>query len=71
MGHPLSTCLCTGAAARRHPQQHARASQPMADNYALATDEQTDEQTTRWISPSHKAPLCGGGLKQILNCYPV
>ena len=44
MGHPLSRCPCVAAAASRSEQQHPRASQPVADNYALATDEQTNER---------------------------
>ena len=45
MGHSLSGCLCVAEAARA--QQDARASQPMADNYALAADRRTNEQTDK------------------------
>jgi len=38
MGHLMSGCPCIAAAVRRHQQQHARVSQSMADNYALATN---------------------------------
>ena len=36
-----SGCPCIAAASRRRQQQHASASQPMADNYALATVKRT------------------------------
>jgi len=42
---PLSRCFCIAAAARRRQQQLARAGQPVADNYAFATDKPTDKQT--------------------------
>jgi len=42
-----SGCPCTAAAALCSQQQHVRASQPVADNYALAPNKRTDEQRNK------------------------
>ena len=48
-GVPVAAC--------RHQQQHMHTGQPMADNYASATDKRTDKQTTDGQHQCVKPPL--------------
>ena len=64
-----SVCIGLSSAAAVQGCQHycgAGPLRPVPDQYALATDEQANEQTKMSTSPLHKAPLCGDSLILII-----